>query len=606
MRVSQHLDIAALVAVPHVDPYGGYEVSPDGARAAFAWNRSGQWEIYEAPLDGSLPPRQVSRGPGAKFAPRYSPAGRHLAFVVDEDGSEAFDLHVCDLESGEQANLTPDSPEALQPDVAWAPAGQGTLLAFLAEGDGHFCPYLLDLEGETPRLVWRSPSPAYEVDWSPDGRWLAIAAETRGQDYGLTLVPLDGGETRTVGDARGPLNARDGRWAPATGAGGLRLAFVSDAGGTWDVGIYALETGQVTWVTAGAADRESPTWAPDGSRLAWVESQGPRSWIVVHDLGTGGSSRYELEPGIHHAPRFTPAGDALLVAVDSPRRPADLWLLSLPGGAWRQLCHSLPPELTDAPFVVPEEVRYPGLDGQPVPALLYRPPGATAPGPAVVVIHGGPNWLSQFTWDPAIQHMLSRGWTVLAPNYRGSTGYGREWQLANRFDLGGGDTRDVVAGADYLVREGLADARRVAVTGRSHGGYLTMTALTGYPDRWAVGSAVVPFLNWFTSHENVREDVRHWDVENMGDPATHHDLWVERSPFFFLDRIQAPVQLICGAHDVRCPAVESLQARDTLRALGKEVSLALYPDEGHSFLRRENVIDAEERRAAFLAAVLDG
>lgn len=202
--------------------------------------------------------------------------------------------------------------------------------------------------------------------------------------------------------------------------------------------------------------------------------------------------------------------------------------------------------------------------------------------------------------------MLSRGWTVLAPNYRGSTGYGREWQLANRFDLGGGDTRDVVAGADYLVREGLADARRVAVTGRSHGGYLTMTALTGYPDRWAVGSAVVPFLNWFTSHENVREDVRHWDVENMGDPVTHHDLWVERSPFFFLDRIQAPVQLICGAHDVRCPAVESLQARDTLRALGKEVSLALYPDEGHSFLRRENVIDAEERRAAFLAAVLDG
>ena len=179
MRVSQHLDIAALVAVPHVDPYGGYEVSPDGARAAFAWNRSGQWEIYEAPLDGSLAPRQVSRGPGAKFAPRYSPAGRHLAFVVDEDGSEAFDLHVCDLESGEQANLTPNSPEALQPDVAWAPAEQGALLAFLAEGDGHFCPYLLDLEGETPRLVWRSPSPAYEVDWSPDGRWLAIAAETR-------------------------------------------------------------------------------------------------------------------------------------------------------------------------------------------------------------------------------------------------------------------------------------------------------------------------------------------------------------------------------------------------------------------------------------------
>ena len=609
-EVGRPLDLAALVAVPHVDAYGGYEVSPDGSRAAFAWNRTGQWEVYEAPLDASLPPRQVTRGPGAKLAPRYSPDGRHLAYVVDADGSEAFDLCVCDLESGEQANLTPSSPEPLQPDVAWAPAaGDGKpVLAFLAAREGHFCPYLVGLDGGETRLLWRSPSPAYEVDWSPDGRWLAVAAETGGQDYGLTLVPVDGGEARTVGDARGPLNARDGRWAPLPAAGAMRLAFVSDTGGAWDVGVYALETGQVTWITPGDRDRDrgNPAWSPDGSRLAWVESEGPRTRIAVHELATGRSTRYELEPGIHHAPRFTPGGDGLLVAVDSPRRPADLWLLSLPGGTWRQISHSLPPELDGAPFVTPETVRYPGLDGQPVPALLYRAPGAGAPGPAVVVVHGGPNWLSQVTWDPAVRHMVSRGWTVLAPNYRGSTGYGREWQLANRFDLGGGDTRDVVAGADYLVSAGLADARRIAVTGRSHGGYLTMTALTGYPDRWAGGSAVVPFLNWFTSHENVREDVRHWDVENMGDPVLNHDLWLERSPFFFLDRIQAPVQLICGAHDVRCPAVESLQARDTLQALGKEVSLTLYPDEGHSFRRLENVIDAEKRRAAFLAAVLDG
>jgi dipeptidyl aminopeptidase/acylaminoacyl peptidase len=606
------------MAVPHVDPYGGYEVSPDGSRVAFAWNEPGEWEIYEASLCPERSPRQISAGPGAKFAPRYSPTGRHLAYVVDLEGSEAFDLVVCDLESGKHANLTSGWSAALQPDIAWRPApreteaGEGEL-AFLAAPAGHFCPYLMGLAGEAPRLVWPSPLPACEVEWSPDGRWLAVTAETGGQDYGLVLIPVDGGGVRVVGDARGPLNARDGCWAPAPSshepaAGGMRLAFVSDACGAWDVGIYALDTGEVTWVTAGNGDRASPTWAPDGRQLAWVESDGPRSWIAVQELATGRGSRYELEAGIHHAPRFTPDGEALLVAVSSPRRPTDLWLLSLTGdgGTWRQISHSLPAALQGAPFVVPEPVRYPGLDGRPVPALLYRAPGAKAPGAAVVVVHGGPNWLSQLTWEPAIQHMVSRGWTVLAPNYRGSTGYGREWQLANRFDLGGGDTGDVVAGADYLVRVGLADERRIAVTGRSHGGYLTMTALTGYPDRWAGGSAVVPFLNWFSSHDNVREDVRHWDVENMGDPVSNHDLWLERSPYFFLDRIQAPVQLICGAHDVRCPAAESLQARDALRALGKEVSLTLYADEGHSFRRSANVIDAEQRRAAFLAAVLQG
>lgn len=176
---------------------------------------------------------------------------------------------------------------------------------------------------------------------------------------------------------------------------------------------------------------------------------------------------------------------------------------------------------------------------------------------------------------------------MLAPIYRGSTGYGRAWQLANRFDLGGSDTQDVVAGADYLARHALADPARMAVTGTSYGGYLTMTSLTQYPDRWAAGSAVVPFLNWFTEFANERSDLQQWDRENFGDPETDRDLFHERSPFFFLDRIAAPVQLICGAHDPRCPASESMQARDELQAQGKHCDFVLYADEGHGFLKTE-------------------
>lgn len=132
-----------------------------------------------------------------------------------------------------------------------------------------------------------------------------------------------------------------------------------------------------------------------------------------------------------------------------------------------------------------------------------------------------------------------------------------------------------------------------------------MTSLTQYPDRWAVGSAVVPFLNWFTAHANSREDLQHWDRENFGDPEENHDLWYERSPYFFLDRIVVPVQLICGAHDPRCPASESTQARDELLAQGKEVDFVLYHDEGHSFLKTENQVDAKLRRVTFLARVLE-
>jgi dipeptidyl aminopeptidase/acylaminoacyl peptidase len=306
---------------------------------------------------------------------------------------------------------------------------------------------------------------------------------------------------------------------------------------------------------------------------------------------------------VHSRPTFTPDGNSLLFAFDNPRRPPDLWRLRLPDGELQQITHSLPEDLRLEQFGMPEQVRYPSLDGQQVPALLFRP--ESVPAPAVIDIHGGPNWLSMMTWNPAWQHMLSRGWVVLAPNYRGSTGYGREWQLANRFDLGGKETQDVAAGYDFLAAQGLADPRRVAVTGRSHGGYLTMTCLTQYPERFAAGSAVVPFLNWFTGHANSREDLQHWDLENFGDPVKDHDRYYERSPFFFLERVSAPVQLICGAHDPRCPASESIEAQKILAGQGKACDLVLYPDEGHSFLKTENVVDARRRCIEFLAKAIE-
>ncbi len=310
------------------------------------------------------------------------------------------------------------------------------------------------------------------------------------------------------------------------------------------------------------------------------------------------SVTYRLASGIYSHPRFDVSGKSLLFIFESPRLPADLWQLDLNGKEFVQLTHSLPPDIDTSNFIVPEEVWYPSIDGVMVPAILYRPRKPRAP--ALVNIHGGPNWLYQCNWHPLMSYLAAQGWAVLAPNYRGSTGYGRPWAQANHMRIGELDTFDCAAGAQYLVSEGLADPAKIAVSGRSHGGYLTMTCLTEYPDRWAGGSAVVPFMNWFTCHENARADLQHWDIENFGDPVQNADLWRRRSPFFYLDRMQAAVQLICGANDPRCPASESVAARDRLQQLGKPVEMLLYADEGHGFLKLENVIDHELRRLTFL------
>jgi dipeptidyl aminopeptidase/acylaminoacyl peptidase len=541
----------------------------------------------------------LSSGAGSKFSPRWSPDGKHLAYAVDLDGSEQNDLWLCEVSSGENRNLTPNTLDSIQPGFCWSPDCQK--LAFISDRSGDFEIYLLPLQGGQAQQFSQLRRTIQQVDWSPDGRWLAACAEGEGQDFNLHLLSLENGETRPMLEYGKLIPAREACWSPDS----RRLAFSSDFRGFSQLGLYELDAGVIHWMTRQEADHSEPAWSPDGKRIAFVQHQGPQARLGVMQVCDRSVEFFELEPGILSHPVFGPDCRSIYFTFDNPSKPTDLWKFCLENKHFEQLTYSLPDPLIEFPFIMPQPVTYPSPDGKTVPALLFKASTAGPCSPAVVYIHGGPDWLTQFTWEPAFQHMVSRGWTVLAPNYRGSTGYGRDWQLANRFDMGGGDAQDVAAGADFLKREKLADPQRIAVTGRSYGGYLTMACLTQFPDRWAAGSAVAPFINWFTGYTNARQDLRHWDLENFGHPEKNYDLFYSRSPFFFLDRIQAPVQMICGAHDPRCPASESIKAYEILSGLGKSAELALFEDEGHVFFNTQNVLDARRKGIEFLANALE-
>jgi len=610
------LSLTDLLRVPHVDSL--FDISPDNSKIAFAWNKTGEWQIYETELGGynSLPQssqrplsffsgnsvgsvaQPLTSGIGGKFNPRYSPDGKKLAYALDTNGSENHHLIVYDFETNQHTDLTPNISHALQPHFCWSP--DGSQLAFLSNERGHFSAYVISVNGGDAKLILDTGHPAWQVEWSPDGNHLAVCCEMQGQDYGIFIVDL---ETKEVIELN--LNAHAPKWSQD----GTELAFHSDVNDWFDIGVYDLDSKKITWLTNSEGDSQTPTIISSkvsdsllSYQFIYAQSKGAINWIEMPE-DEGGIKRYQVGKGIHSGIKLTSDVKRIVTAFSSPSQPADLWMIDIESGESIQLTYSMPASLLREEFVMPEEIYYEGKDGAQIPALLFRP--KQIPAPAVVMIHGGPNWHYSAEWNPVMAYFASRGYAVLAPNYRGSTGYGRAWQYAARFDLGGVDTRDVAAGAQYLIREGLADPKRIAVTGRSHGGYLTMTCLTQFPELWCAGSAVVPFMNWFKTHENSRDDVRHWDIENMGDPKEKYERWRNASPYFFLDRINAPVQLICGGHDPRCPASDSLEARDKLVALGKEVELLLYEDEGHAFLKIENVLDAELRRMEFLARALE-
>ena len=254
-----------------------------------------------------------------------------------------------------------------------------------------------------------------------------------------------------------------------------------------------------------------------------------------------------------------------------------------------------------ARLVQPEVVRWRSADGTTVPGLLYRPTGAAADtaAAAIVYVHGGPTGQTTNSWNPTIQYYVSRGYVVLAPNVRGSTGHGKAYREANLKDWGGGDLADLVAGADFLATEGLADRKRIGVTGGSYGGYMTLIALTKAPEVWAAGVSVVGIGNLRTLYERTRDDLQYYLVQQIGTPEENPQLYHDRSAINFVRDIAAPLLILQGETDPRVPLHEAEQMRELLEEYGKTYEYHVYAQEGHGFRREENRLDAAKRTVEF-------
>jgi dipeptidyl aminopeptidase/acylaminoacyl peptidase len=302
------------------------------------------------------------------------------------------------------------------------------------------------------------------------------------------------------------------------------------------------------------------------------------------------------------AAKFSPDGKRLAIIHASGDSPHDIWVYDLKARTLKQITDSLVAGLHRENFVNPQLVVYPSFDQTPISSFLYVPANIKADHshPAIVYPHGGPQWEHVNSWFPSLQYYTSHGYVVIAPNFRGSTGFGREFMESLRKDAGGGDLKDLVAAVDYLKSTGYVDPSRIAITGGSWGGYLTLMALTKYPEIWAAGVSIVPLANWFTAHENEDPVLQKNDEWLMGDPVEDRDLWRDRSPLFFADRIRAPLLLLAGKNDIRCPAKETEQMAEAARKNGVTVEVKIYENEGHGFARRENEIDAIKRAAKFL------
>ena len=299
------------------------------------------------------------------------------------------------------------------------------------------------------------------------------------------------------------------------------------------------------------------------------------------------------------SPDIGPNSDTTAFMFSSPSRPWDVFVTGERAIEARALTRSLPAAIDPATLVEPSHVRYPGADGEDVPALLFLPYAEALRDemipPAIINIHGRPTAQHHREWNVATQVFVNAGFVVLEPNPRGSTGYGKKWREANRGDWGGNDLEDTARGAAWLGDQKLADPARIGVYGGSYGGYLTLMSLSLRPDRFAAGVSVVGVVSWKTMAETTRGDLRDYLIREFGDPAKDAELYRERSPLTHASKIRAPLLILQGENDPRVPRSEAEQVVKALRDSGKPHEYHVYPGEGHGFRVTENRIDALRR-----------
>jgi len=585
---------------------GGTTWSPDGKQIAFISNISGRNNLWLVPATGGWP-MQLTISDQRQAQPAWSPDGTWIAYISDHDGNEQWDVFLVSPKTGDVVNLTA-SPESGEEEPTWSPNGRQIAYISKPKTGSSFEIELMDVATRHVRHL--TPNTPKELSnthpiFSRDGRFLVYTqSHATGNDSSIFLLDLAGGQSTNLTPHEGEHNYDASDISPD----GKTLLITSDAeNGYYNVGLLDIATKKIEWLTNDKWQIAAGTFSPDGKSLTWTADVEGNTYIYSYDVAGRHAEQLPLKLGVNtlggNPLPYSHDGSRLLYYHNGADAPNDAWVYDIARKESQQVTHSLVAGLRTADMVEPYLVHFPSRDGKwTISSLVYVPNNIQRNNkyPAIVYIHGGPAVQSVNSFNRFIQYIVNQGYVVIAPNYRGSTGYGKEFTEGNRGDPGGGDLRDNLDAAEWIKQSAFVDPKKLIVMGGSFGGYLTMMAVSKAPELWAAGVAIVPFVNWFTEIANEDPILQQYDRAWWGDPVEKKALYEDRSPINFVDQIKAPLLLLAGGNDPRCPKEEAQQVADAIKKRGGSVQLKIYENEGHGFSRVENQIEAYQKVSDFL------
>jgi dipeptidyl aminopeptidase/acylaminoacyl peptidase len=585
---------------------GGAAISVDGRRVAYTSNASGRLNLWLMNVDGS-DAHQLVQSNDRQANAAFTHDGTEVVYAQDTGGDELYDLYEVAVSGGQPRNLThTDAISETSPQFS----PDGRLMLF--ESKPKVSPMtdlaLMDWQSGTVHALTHESDPKASwqaVCWSPDGQFIYAVRGVGIDDSDVFRIDVRNGQAEKLLSHTGKQLVSASDVSPD---GRTLLITSNEKGGYENVALLDLTTRQLRWVTDTQWSADSGSFSPDGKIFTYVVNADGRVTTEFVDLATMKASERGVPVGLNvpvgEPSAFLPDGSMLLSHEDSTH-PAEVYVLHRDGGL-QQITHNESAALEAAVAPGSQLVTYKSFDGRLISAFVWVPFNLKRDhsAAAVVMPHGGPTGQVVDNFNGRAVLLASRGFVVIAPNVRGSTGYGMEFQNANIKDLGGADLKDEVAGVEFLKATGFIDAKRVGIWGGSYGGFMTLMAIGKTPNVWAAAVDEYGILNWYTMLQHEDPRLQEYEKSLLGDPEKDRSAYEASSPLKYIRDEKAPLLVLQGERDIRVPREEAEQVMSILKGEGRTVDAVYYPEEGHGFIKREHQQDELTRSVAWLQKYL--
>lgn len=520
-------------------------------------------------------------------------ASGKVVYGIDAGGNERQQIYVIPQTGADPIRLT-HRDDAIHDPGPISPDGSYIVFRSNARDEATFDVLGVSTNGGDPEMWLQDAGQASPVAISPDCNRILIARLNTNLDGDLLLLEK-GGAPRNI------TPHDDEQWLGAAkfDANGTSVFYLSNAGREFmSLRRLSLETGKVEEVFAADWDVELFAISPDETHIAIAINENGAHRMRIIDVAGTMCADVDLPPGVIDAFSWSPTGDRVAFGFSTVEHPSVIMGARLDGS-----CQTLAQaESVSPPTFSPELIHFESFDGREIPAFWFRPAG-DGPFPVLVDIHGGPESQRTLNYSPSgpvIQYLTSLGMGVLSLNVRGSTGYGKSYSHLDDKGLRLDAVNDVAHAVEWLNQQPDVDGERLAVYGRSYGGFMTLASLVFHPDLWTAGVDVVGIANFVSFLERTGPWRRKHREAEYGELDVDRDMLEHISPLTHIENIRVPLMVCHGRNDPRVPLYEAEQVVEAVRAKGLDVLLRVYDDEGHALSKRKNEIDAFVTIGAFL------